>query len=68
VKGDHEIAVDDRGGEVDGQRQRITEAVRMCLDGVQNGRGGDAPERTDHVGPLGLGLSASTVALDGVQA
>src|SRR6185436_3291121 len=45
-KRDVEIAVGDGRREVDGQRQRLTDAVGLRFDGTQHDGGGDPAERT----------------------
>src|ERR1700743_3516634 len=66
-KRDVEIAVGDGRCEVDGQRQRLTDAVGLRLDGMHNDGGGDPAERANLVGPLRMGTAAPDVSVDGVK-
>jgi len=47
----------ERGGEVDRERHRLAEALRVQQDGLQALRRRDATKRADHVGVGRMGLS-----------
>src|SRR5271169_986666 len=64
---DVEVAVVDRCGEIDGQRQRFTDAVGVGLNGAHNDGGGDSAEGADHVGPLRMGPATLDVFIYGVE-